>query len=98
MSRKALGAVYSECVTMARLLVPTHSYKVDQGVSPVVDCLHIDLADFLRIRCFNNANSLGIRHGGPKREIYCTISVVHIGWYNDAVKCRSTHKAKSSMF
>ena len=42
---------------------------MDQGVLPVVDYLHIDLTDFLRIRCVDNADSLGIRHGGPKGEL-----------------------------
>ena len=71
---------------------------MDQGVLPVVDCLHIDLTDFLRIRCVDNADFLGIRHGGPKRGIYCTISVVHMGWHNDTVKCRSTCKVKVQCF
>ena len=36
---------------------------------PVVDYLHIDLIDLLWIRCVNYTDSLGIRHGGTKREL-----------------------------
>ena len=76
MSREVLVAAYSKCVTAARLLGPTHSAKVDQDISLVVDYVHIDLADFLGIRGVNNAESLGTRHGGPKRGTDGTISVV----------------------
>ena len=71
---------------------------MDQGISPVVDYLHINLTDFLGIRCVDNAKSLGIRHGGPKRGTDCTIGVVQRGWHNNMVKCRRTHKAKVQCF
>ena len=58
---------YSECVTATRLLAPTHSAKVDQGISTVVDYLHIVLTDVLGIRGVDNAESLGTRHGGIKK-------------------------------
>ena len=77
MSRESLVAAYSECDTATRLLAPTHSVKVDQGILPVVDYLHINLTDVLGIRGVDNAKSLGTRHGvKPKRGIDCTISVV----------------------
>ena len=57
-SREALVAAYSEYDTAARLLASTHSGKVDQGILPVVDYLHINLTDILRIRGVNNAQSL----------------------------------------
>ena len=66
---------------------------MDQGISPVVDYLHIKLADLLETRCVNNADSLGIRHGG-KGKIHCVISVVHRGWCKDMVKYKNIHKAK----
>ena len=69
MSREALVAAYSKCDTAARLLAPTHSVKVDQGILPVVDYLHIYLTDVLGIRGVNNAESLGTRHGGQKGEL-----------------------------
>ena len=48
-------------------IVSPHKFaKEDQGVSPVLDYFHINLADFLRIRFVNNADSLGIRHGEQK--------------------------------
>ena len=80
MSREALVAAYSECDTATRLLAPTHSAKVGQGISPVVDYLHIILTDFLGIRGVDNAKYLGTRHGvKPKRGIDCTIGVVQSG-------------------
>ena len=63
-----------------------------------MDYLHIDLTDFLRIRYVNNAKSLGIKHGGPKRGTDCTIGVVQRGLHNDTVKNRSTHQAKVLCF
>ena len=42
--------------------------KVDQGVLPFLDYLHIDLADLIGIRCVNCADSLGIKHGEQKGE------------------------------
>ena len=67
MSREALGAAYSECDTAARLLAPAHSVKVDQGILPVVDYLHINLADVLGIREVDNAESIrGQAWGGKK--------------------------------
>ena len=65
-SREALGAAYSECVTMARLLVPMNLQKVDQGVSTFLDYLYINLADLIGIRCVNFADSLGIKCGEQK--------------------------------
>ena len=44
-SREALGAACSECDTATRLSAPTHFAKVDQGISPVVDYLHINLTE-----------------------------------------------------
>ena len=75
-SREALGAACSECDTAPRLLAPTHFAKVDQGISPVVDYLHIDLTDVLVIRSVNTAESLGASHGGEERGINYIISVV----------------------
>ena len=34
-----------------------------------MDYLNIDLTDFLGIRCVDNADSLEIRHGGPKGKL-----------------------------
>ena len=65
-SRKALGAAYSECVTMARLLVPMNSQKVDQGILPFLDYLYIDLTDLIGIRCVNCTDSLRIKCGEQK--------------------------------
>ena len=56
-SREALGAACSKCDTATRLLAPTHFVKVDQGILPVVDYLHIDLADVLGSRSVNTALS-----------------------------------------
>ena len=79
-SREALVAAYFECDTAARLLAPTHSVKVDQGISPVVDYLHINLINVLGIRGVGNVGSLGTRHGvKPKRGIDCTIGAVQRG-------------------
>ena len=38
MSRESLGAAYCKCFTMARLLVPMNSQKVDQGnfINPLI--------------------------------------------------------------
>ena len=69
MSREALGAACSKCDTAARLLAPTHFAKVDQGISPVLDYLHIDLADVLGSRSVNMAKSLEARHWGKKGEL-----------------------------
>ena len=66
---------------------------MDQGVLPVLDYLHIDLTDLLGNRCVDNADSLGIRHGG-RRGITCDVGVVHGGWCNSMVKCMNTHKDK----
>ena len=67
MSREALVAAYSECVTAARLLAPTHSKKVDEGILPVVDYLHINLADFLAIRSIDNAEAHRDQAWGAKK-------------------------------
>ena len=69
MSRESLDAACSECDAAARLLAPTHFAKVDHGIWPVVDYLHIDLAGVLGIRSVNNAESLGARHWGKKGEV-----------------------------
>ena len=79
MSREALGAGCSECDTVARLLAPTHFVKVDQGILPVVDYLHIELADVLGISSVNTTESLGARLGGKERGINYIISVVQRG-------------------
>ena len=71
---------------------------MDQGILPVVDYLHIDLADFLGIMCVDNADSLGIRHRGQKGEPHGSINVVNRGWYNDMVRCRNTQKANTQYF
>ena len=67
-SREALGAAYSKCVTMARLLVPMNSQKLDQGVSPFLDYLYINLADVTGICCVNCTVSLGIKHEEQKEN------------------------------
>ena len=48
---------------MARLLVPMNLQKVDQGVSPFLDYLDVDLADLIEIRCMDFADPFGIKHG-----------------------------------
>ena len=65
-SREALGAAYSECFTMARLLVPMNWQKLDQCVLPFLDYLYIDLTDLIGIRCVNCTDSLGIKCGAQK--------------------------------
>ena len=69
-------AAYSECVTATRLLAPTHSANVDQGILPVEDHFHINLTDFSGIRGVNNAESLETRHGGTKKGELMVLSVL----------------------
>ena len=40
-SREAWGATYPEQGTTSRLSAPTHFVKVDLGILPVVDYVHI---------------------------------------------------------
>ena len=68
-----------ECDTATRLLAPTHFAKVDQGILPVADYLHINLADVLGIRGVNNAKSVGARHREKNGGNNCHTSVVLIG-------------------
>ena len=101
MSREALVAAYSKCDTATRLLAPTHSVKVDQGILPVVDYLHINLTDFLEVRGVNNAKSLRTRHGGNQKGELIVLSVltrVDDTIIQNTVKCQSTHKAEVQCF
>ena len=62
MLQEGLGCSPLQMFTMARLLVPMSSQKVDQGVLPFLDYLCIDLTDPIEIRCIGFADHVGIRH------------------------------------
>ena len=65
---------------------------------PVVDSLYIVLADPLWIRHVNYTDSLGIRHGGTKRELTCTISVVYRRQNNGMLRYMNIHQAQVQCF
>ena len=56
-----MGAAGSECDTATRLLAPTHFAKVDQGILPVMDYLHIHLTEESGV--IDTAESMGIQQG-----------------------------------
>ena len=66
-SREALGAACSEWDTASRLLAPTHFAKADQSISPVVDYLHINLAEESGVLIMPSPWGPGM--GGKKREV-----------------------------
>ena len=76
MSRESLGAACSECDTATRLVAPTHFVKVDQGISPVVDYLHINLTDVLVMRSVNNARVLRYQAWGERKVEVIVLSTV----------------------
>ena len=47
--KEGLGAAYPKWDTAVRLLAPTHFAKVDLGILPVADYLHIDLIEESRV-------------------------------------------------
>ena len=68
--------------TMARLLVPMNSQKVDQGILPFV------FADLIEIRCIDFADPLVIEC----RETWEKPSATCAGMEDS--RCMNTHKSK----
>ena len=55
------------------MLAPTHFVKVDQGILPVADCLHIDLIKELGVLILLNSYTgiVMIQQGGMERHLSC---------------------------
>ena len=68
MSREALGETYPEGDTGARLLAPSHFVKVDHGILPVEDYLHIELFERSGVLILLNPY-VGIQQGGMERHL-----------------------------
>ena len=89
--QEGLGYNLLQMFTMVRLLVPMNLQKVDQGISPLLDYLCINLADLIEIRCINFADPLGIEH----REMWGEPSAICARMEDS--RCMNTHKSKANV-